>query len=293
MPQASRLTTAKSDVVTFFESSGKRVYTQAELAKTLNDQRSSWSLAARTTAQEFIQFLIDQKRLTLVQLRSDAYEREVVRYAWDDASIYQLALSIRKGSYLTHTTAVHLHGLTDLIPKTVYLNIEQSPKPRPQGELTQAAVDRAFANQQRQSNLSYVYGDWTVTVISGKNTGRLGVEEVLGPAGEKLDATNIERTLIDIVVRPTYAGGIFEVYQAYKAAKDVISVNRLVSILKKLDYIYPYHQSIGFLMQRAGYDAKRYSLLQDLGINIDFHLTHGIENPQYDPVWRLYFPQGL
>lgn len=293
MPQASRLTTAKSDVFSFFESSGKRVYTQAELAKTLNDQRSSWGLAARTTAQEFVQFLIDHKRLTLVQLRSDAYEREVVRYAWDGASIYQLALSIRKGSYLTHTTAVHLHGLTDLIPKTVYLNIEQSPKPRPQGELTQAAVDRAFANQQRQSNLSYVYGDWTVTVISGKNTGRLGVEEVLGPAGEKLDATNIERTLIDIVVRPTYAGGIFEVYQAYKAAKDVISVNRLVSILKKLDYIYPYHQSIGFLMQRAGYDAKRYSLLQDLGINIDFHLTHGIENPQYDPLWRLYFPQGL
>ena len=37
-----------------------------------------------------------------------------------------------------------------------------------------------------------------------------------------------------------------------------MAVDRLLVILKKYDYVYPYHQSIGFLMQKAGYPEKSY-----------------------------------
>ena len=94
-------------------------------------------------------------------------------------------------------------------------------------------------------------------MISGKNTNRLGVEEIVGPNSERLQVTNLERTLIDIVVRPAYAAGIIEVIKAYRAAKDRMSVNKLLEILKKLDYVYPYHQAIGFLMQQAGYPQEK------------------------------------
>ena len=36
----------------------------------------------------------------------------------------------------------------------------------------------------------------------------------------KIRLTNIERTLIDIAVRPVYSGGVFEVLKAYRLAKD-------------------------------------------------------------------------
>lgn len=139
----------------------------------------------------------------------------------------------------------------------------------------------------------YQHDGWDVTVINGKNTGALGVEDVHGPANERVKVTSIERTLIDIVVRPEYSGGIFNVLDAYRAAKDRVSTNRLMSVLKKLDYIYPYHQSIGFLMERAGFDFKRYSRLKEPGIELNFYLSHGITDPMYSEEWKLYYPSGM
>jgi hypothetical protein len=94
-------------------------------------------------------------------------------------------------------------------------------------------------------------------------------------------------------VRPTYAGGVFQVLEAYRAAKDKISTNRLVATLKKLDYVYPYHQAVGFLMERASYGERRYMLLRQLGIEYDFYLAHGIQEPQYSSEWRLFYPKGM
>jgi len=130
-------------------------------------------------------------------------------------------------------------------------------------------------------------------VISGKDTGRLGVAPLTGMEGEKLDVTTLERTLIDITVRPAYAGGVYQVFEAYRAAKDKISVNTLVATLKKLDYIYPYHQAIGFYLQRAGYEQKRYERLKTLGLNFNFHLSHGLKDREFDPTWRLFYPKGF
>jgi len=56
-------------------------------------------------------------------------------------------------------------------------------------------------------------------MIAGKNTNRLGVEEIAGPASETIPVTNLERTLIDIVVRPAYAGGTSQLLKAYRTAK--------------------------------------------------------------------------
>jgi hypothetical protein len=86
---------------------------------------------------------------------------------------------------------------------------------------------------------------------------------------------------------------VYQVLAAYEGAKDRVSVNTLIAVLKKLDYKYPYHQAIGFYMTRAGYDAKRIGRLKDLGLDFDFYLDYGIANPAYDKAWRLYYPQGL
>jgi predicted transcriptional regulator of viral defense system len=293
MARPSRLTIAKSDILSLFERSPRKVYSEAQLTKILDEQRLFWRLASRTTTRDLILFLERQGKLEKQTLVAPKYGREITRYSWGETSIYELALSLSPRGYLSHATAVALHALTDLIPKTVYLNIEQSPKPAPAGMLTQRALDQAFAREQRQSNMSYEHGGWSITVINGKNTQSLGVEELAGPSQEPLRVTNLERTLIDIVVRPAYAGGIFQVLEAYRTAKDGVSTNRLVATLKKLEYVYPYHQAIGFLMERAGYAEARTAMLRKLGLHFDFYLVHGIKQPEYSKEWQLYYPQGL
>lgn len=290
----SRLTIAKNDIFALFDASTQKVYSSVQLAQILNEQRSFWRLTERTTAGPFIAFLEQQEKLKAHDFYAANYKRTVTRYSWGVASTYELAQSIQPRGYLSHATAVALHGLTDLIPQVLYANVEQSPKPAPRGSLTQRGIDQAFSRKQRQSNMIYQYKDgWSVTIINGKNTGALGVEDLIGPSEEKLRATNLERTLIDIAVRPTYSGGIFQVLEAYRAAKDRVSTNRLLATLKKLDYVYPYHQAIGFLMDRAGYDEKRYSMLHKIGLAHDFYMTHGMTKPEYSSKWRIFYPSSL
>lgn len=154
-------------------------------------------------------------------------------------------------------------------------------------------ADRAFSGKQRLSTLIYTHHGTSVIIISGKNTNRLGVEEITGPNSESLQLTNLERTLIDMIVRPAYTGGTSQIIKAYRAAKDRISVDRLLIILKKLDYSYPYHQSIGFMMKMAGYSEDSCAKLRALGLNYNFYLTHGLQEPDYSKEWHLYYPKGL
>jgi hypothetical protein len=43
------------------------------------------------------------------------------------------------------------------------------------------------------------------------------------------------------------------VLEAYRRARDHFSVSGLISLSAKFDYIYPYHQSIGFYLKHAKY----------------------------------------
>jgi hypothetical protein len=293
MARPTSLNIAKKDILTLFSEASQKIYSETEIARVLREKRHTWKLAESTKTSDFISFLGKHGDLKKYHFRSEHYNRKITRYTWGKTSLYKLALSIKQRAYLCHATAVTLHGLAKLSRKTIYLNVEQSTKPSGNGSLTQSGIDRAFSGRQRQSNLIYTYNASSIVMIAGKNTNRLGVEEIVGPASETLQVTNLERTLIDIVVRPAYAGGAAQVLKAYRAAKARISVDRLVAILKQLAYVYSYHQPIGFLMQKAGYPENGLARLRALGLNYDFYLAHGLQQPEYSKDWRLFYPQDL
>jgi predicted transcriptional regulator of viral defense system len=293
MAKPNRLVLAKNDILSTFSQASQKVYSQSQLATLLLQNRRAWRLADHTTVRDFISFLMKHGDLRARKFRAETYGHEITRYCWGEASLLELALFLKPGAYFCHATAVVLHGLVKRSTKTVYLNVEQSAKPNIDGQLTQEGIDRAFSGKQRHSNLIYKYNNLSVIIISGKNTNRLGVEEITGPASEALRVTNLERTLIDIVVRPAYAGGTSQVLRSYRASKNRMDADRLLAILKKLDYVYPYHQAIGFLMQKAGYPEKSYAKLRALGLSHDFHLAHGLQQPEYSKDWRLFYPKNF
>ena len=288
----SRILVAAPAIANFFDELNKHVFTEGDLGVILSENRATWKLPDYINTSRFIGFLGDTGKLSVAKVASEHY-RSATRYIWGKASPFAVALSLRSSAYLSHGTAVFLHGLTDQIPRTLYINKEQSVKPRPTSPLTPEALARAFSGQQRRSVYTFNYENWTIVLLSGKNTGRLEVGPIAADTGEAIDVTRLERTLIDITVRPAYAGGIYQVLEAYKAAKVRISVNTLIATLKKLDYIYPYHQAIGFYMERAGYEESRTERLLKLGTSLDFYLAHGIKDHEYDSKWRLFYPKGF
>lgn len=180
------------------------------------------------------------------------------------------------------------------MPETVYANHEQRPLPPPSGPLTQDRMDAAFSRPQRVTSNLAEMGKHRLCLVNGKHTDHLGVIEMKDADGRSIRVTGIERTLIDITVRPYYAGGVFEVLEAFRRAQDRISINKLSAMLKNMHFVYPYHQAIGFYLERAGvYEPSRLELFRKQPMTHDFYLSYAMQQKEYSPPWRLFFPAGL
>lgn len=288
----TRLSIAKPDIVRHFEDLPMRIFQRSQIESILVEKRGFWRLSESMRVHKFIDFLIIKADLKTIKFEFPS--RTIVRYTWGEVPIYEVVLSLKPESYFTHYTALYFHNLTEQVPKTIYLNVEQVPKRyRDKMTLEQSRIDAAFKRPMRVSKNIALYKDQKICILNGMHTGQLGVISFQGPEGEKVRVTNLERTLIDIVVRPAYSGDVFEVLKAYKLAKNKVSVNRLAATLKKLNYIYPYHQAIGFYLERARYKKSLIEIMEQFEIKYDFYLTHRVENMDFSSKWRLHFPKDL
>lgn len=294
MARLTRFKIAKPDIEKHFDNLSPQIYYGKDLGKILADNRNSWRLTQSLSTENFIAELISQAKLKTISLHSVNYDKTLTRYAWGaNPSIYQIALSIKPNSFVCHYTAMFLHNLTQQIPKKIYINTEQSKKPVLSKTLEQSRIDLAFKGKDRTTQYFFNFENWEIYCISGKNTGNLGVEELQISESEKIPVTSIERTLIDISVRTIYAGGVYQVLNAYKEAKGKFSINKLVAMLKQLDYTYPYHQVIGFYMERAGYNDSQLHLLKKIEMKYDFYLDYDMKEKDYSKEWKLYFPKNF
>ena len=287
---------AKGQVLRFFELSKKRVFTGDELATILQDNRDVWRLPQRMTGGKFIDFLRENGALREVRFSlQDASPDEkptFVRYAWGESSPLHLALSLRKHSFLSHSSAAFVLGLSDIVPRRIFVNFEQTPKPSDRGSLSQKGIDAAFRRPQRQSSQIFQFEDHSVMILNGKHSGRFEVGEVKW-LDEILISSKLERTLIDLTVRPVYGGGVPQVLEAFRRARETASTMKILAVLKRLDYVYPYHQSVGFYMERAGFKPTQYERLKEPGLEFDFYLSYDMRETEYNSDWRVFFPKGL
>lgn len=293
----SRIEIAKPDIVRHFDNLPSHVLKLKEVQAILARERAFWRLAQSTTTQDFIEFLQAHAKLHLMELTFP--QRPERRYVWGDVPLLSRLLSLRKDMYLSHYTAMRMHGLTEQSPTTVYLSEERSrpAQPRARPQIGQAEIDESFRRPPRISHNWVEYAGRKIYLLNGVYTNHLGIvtEEVTDDDGRTVQArlTNLERTLIDITVRPVYAGGVFEVAKAFELARDRMSVNRLIPMLRKLDFVFPYHQVIGFYLERAGYKPSQLDLVRRLPMQYDFFLAPEISKTRYDSNWRLLVPEGL
>lgn len=295
----SRLQIAKADILTHFQGLAQRVLRHSQIAGILSAQRAHWRLAQSTTTDKFIEFLVKNGKLRELTFPFPA--RKETLYVWGTVPDFEVLHHLKPHAYLSHYTAMRIHGLTEQWPNTLYVSHERtqvSSWSSQKGTLSQSAIDAAFAQPARVSTNVAAFKTYKVTLLNSAYTGELGVITHHGvlEGGDPLAirVTNIERTLIDATVRPGYSGGVAEVAKAFEVAMDDgLSVNALVAMLGRLDFTYPYHQAIGYYLERAGVRAARVDLLREIPREFDFYLDYAMGETRYEKAWRLYVPKNF
>ncbi len=281
----------KREITDYFDSLDQSLFSKRELTRIFTRFREDWR-ASTLKIEEFISIL-KKIKLKEITLTSPNYDTSFKRYTWaDKSSVYKLANSLKKNSFFSHSSAMYLNGLKEDPPTTIYVNHEQSKKSKPKFSLEQERIDTAFKRKPRVSKYIFNYKDFEIFLLNGKNTNRLGVEEKKLATEEIVLVTNLERTLIDIAVRPVYSGDTQEILNAYRKAKNKISIEILTNMLKKIDYVYPYHQSIGFYLQKAGFEESRLKTLRT-NIKYKFYLDYNMSQPKFSEEWKIYYPSRL
>ena len=265
MAPRTRLSIAKADILAALAKSQRKAFSKSELEELLSENRTFWRLAQKTTVIQFVQFLEKNANLQSHCLK---FPRPITRYSMGEIGPFELVQSIEEKGYFSHYTAMSFHGLTEQLPKAIYFNIEQRLRPGG-GELTQAGINRSFATECRTTNNIATFREHTIHLLNGGNTDQL-------------------------VVRAVYSGGIAEVAKAYTEAADRVSINRLCAYLRQIGYTYPYHQSIGYYLERSGkYKPSQISQLEEFEIEFDFKLDYKMKETEYSKKWRLHIPKGF
>jgi hypothetical protein len=265
-----------------------RVYTRQQIRQALEDYRDAAGRGVRPN--RFLDALSDSG-VSEVEIQPEnaggakAY-RSFVRYVQPDATVFDVANSLKAGGYLSHGAAAVLHGLSES-SDAIYWNKEQSAKPDVAGHLTQRGIDRAFSSFPRKSKYIFLFAGQRIVLLNGKNTRNYEVVE----HASGVPVTALERTLFDIAVRPAYAGGPEAVRDAYRVAVPRINLAKLLRIIRHVGHVYPYHQAIGFYLSAAGFEASRLTSFRALGSKFRFYLGNKMQNPAFDEQWKVYIPR--
>jgi len=282
---------AKNLITNTFINTGAKAYSRKDVLDIYEKFKSRWGLPFSTNQIKFLEQAEKENILNKISVEISQSNIYKDLYYLSDASDEEIAVSIDNRAFLSHYSALYYHQLTEQIPKEIIITIEDYQRISPTtNTLTQDGIHNAFSRPQRESNSIFNVRDTKVRIHKGKYTNETGVKKT------GIKVTNIERTLIDIVVRLSYSGGLNEVIKAYQKAGEakLISINRLLNYLHKLDYTYPYHQCIGLIMEKTRlFNESQLSKIESLGIKYDFYLAYGIENKEYDDRWRVFYPKNL
>lgn len=282
----------KPKVSAILDHDPRTVFTYTQVIEMLEALKAEDETISSLSFNSFIKFLINEPILSDIRLNFP--HRSLLRFLKQNFYILELTHSLAPHGYLSHRSAIDMHELSDIDSLNFYVNEEQTPKPQNNSKMQQQNIDRTFKKGARLSNNFVAIGDQTLYVLNGKNTKNAGTMDFKLPSDATVRVTTIERTLIDIVVRPFYAGGVNEVLTAYQRASSKVDPEIMANLLASLRHTYPYHQSIGFFMERSGgWGKSAIEIFLQMPREYDFYLDHKIENPTYSKEWRVYYPKAL
>ncbi len=171
--------------------------------------------------------------------------------------ILEIVSDIFSPSYIAFWSALHYHKMTDQVPRKVFVATTKRKRPlKFQGQKVKYVTI--------SEDLFFGYKRYGKIIVSDK-----------------------EKTVIDCLRHPRYAGGVEHIYESIDRSLD-------------LDRIYEYCEKIGSttLASRLGYMLEKKGIINDGRPLREMITTYtkldpegGRENP--DPRWKIYANRGI
>lgn len=205
-----------------------------------------------------------------------------------DTDVFEIYSAISRFSFFSYQTSLYIHSLAEKLSYDIFMVQERKQSdPQSGNSLTQHSIDESFNKDPRLATNKRILKGHQINIINGQFQDNIGVIR-----SKKYLIANIERTLIDCVVRPFYAGGSEGVLKAFTLAKGRVNTETLYEYYSKMNFIYPYHQAIGFYLEKSGYDESQFEPFLNYEQEFDFYLDYNMKNKSYDKKWRVYFQSG-
>lgn len=269
-------------------SAQEQVMSSMEFGRLVSQTNEIWGLKSLSRG-EIKRFLLEEYSFIEDQIIGD-HSYEIYYRSNSKIDFFDVAAVRSRGSYFSHYSALYINNLTLHIPKQIYLTLERKSLDQNNNILKQENIDRVLSKPPRITSDKRNYKNFDINFINGQYQNLIGITTFRS----QYAVSDIERTLIDIAVRPFYSGGVTQVLEAYIYAKNKLDPKKLMDYYAQLNYTYPYHQVIGFYLEKAGYDAKMYNeFLNFDDLEFDFYLTYNILHKEFSKKWRLCYPKGF
>lgn len=234
-------------------------------------------------SSKFYDRLVDIGLLSFSVFMDGGY---LTRYSFNESlSNEKLLTSLKKNAFLSMSSALNYIGLSEYRNNFIFISKEQTDKGSDSGdvELTQKAIDNAFAKDYRKTHMIGKYNNKHIIFLQPKYTMQFGVTEIDG-----IKVSSVNRALVEMVVNVQYFRNSREIIDVFSKIKNHINVDEVFAITQRFDFIYPYFQSIGYILEEIGFEKRELDEFKECISEFDFYTDKNQLNYSYDPYWKMY-----
>jgi len=183
----------------------------------------------------------------------------VLKELWNSLDVYRLASELVNASYIGFWSALHFHGLTDQVPRKVFV-----------------------ATPKRKESLE-IQGD-EVRFVNIQKSMMFGYEREGG-----VRVSNPEKTVVDSLRFPSKAGGIDHVY---RCLKNDLEVEKITDYCLRMG-VDTVIARAGYLLDRKGFDGLERLKEEVEELDQRAVLSPGSGRTNLDKEWKIYVNVNL
>jgi predicted transcriptional regulator of viral defense system len=237
------------------------------------------------SVQKVLRELFRQSALAEIEGVPDVYRVDVPYADVIAVTEEQIVQEANPQAVFSHLTALAYHSLTDQIPGSIQATHYTPPDPNriPLGTAPEEWAGLSLPKPKRPKRVGTISVQWFLT----KGEWDFG-HSVNYSQGLPIYVTDVERSLLDALRAPEEAGGIALVLRAWRQAKTILDLDRLVRYTERFGQSI-LRQRVGFLLETLGLTHRRLNtwkenLLRGSSVKL---VAAADFSPTFSPAWNL------